>query len=103
MPDLGWGMFHAAYTSFFRFAAVPGPVYKNCTWVPEGSLAGFLLGAFLKSGRPRRPGNALQNAGGEAPHILEGLPGPPGPARPQKGTPKKYGQTAFRNPAYCTQ
>ncbi len=57
--------------------------------------------------------------GGEAPHLFEGLPGPPGPARPQKrtpktrpdlknappqirrdfkNTPKKSGQTAFRYP-----
>ncbi len=57
-------------------------------WVPEGSLAVF-GGAFLRSRRPRGPGKALQNAGGEAPHIFEGLPGPPGPARPQKRTTQK--------------
>ena len=68
-------------------------------WVPEGSLAGFIWGAFLRSGRPRRPGKALKNVGGFAPHMFEGLPGPPGPARPQKRTPKKSGQTAFRYPA----
>jgi hypothetical protein len=67
-------------------------------WVPEGSLAGFLLGAFLRSGRPRGPGKALKKVGGEAPHIFEGLFGAPGPARRQTGTPKKSGQTAFRYP-----
>ena len=41
---------------------------------------------------------ALKNVRGEAPHILEGLPGPPGPARPQKRTPK-IRRTAFRYPA----
>ncbi len=46
------------------------------------------LGAFLRSCRPRGPGKAFKNVGGEAPHILQGLPGPPGPARPQKRTPK---------------
>ncbi len=30
--------------------------------------------------------------------ILKAFPGPPGPAGPQKRTPKKSGQTAFRYP-----
>ncbi len=46
-------------------------------WVPEGSLAGFLGGAFLRSGRPRGPGKAFKNAEGEAPNIFEGFPGLP--------------------------
>ncbi len=37
--------------------------------------------------------------GGVAPHISEGFPGPPGPARPQNRTPQKSGQIAFRYPA----
>ncbi len=41
------------------------------------------------SGRPREPGKTLKKVGGEAPHIFEGLPGPPGPARPAKHTSKK--------------
>ena len=57
-------------------------------WVPEGSLAGFCWGAFLRSGRPRGPGKAFQKVGVLAPHLFEGLPGRPGPARPQKNTPK---------------
>ncbi len=64
-----------------------------------GHTTGYLpdLGdAFLKSGRPRGPGKALKIVGGEAPHILEGLPGPPGPARPQKRTQQKNGHTAQR-------
>ncbi len=55
--------------------------------------------AFLKSGRPRGPGKAFQNVGGEAPHILEGLPGP-GPARPQKRSPEKPDKTVFRYPDF---
>ncbi len=51
----------------------------------------------MKSGRPRRPGKALKGA--EAPHLFEGFPETPGPARPQKRTPKNSGQTAFRYPA----
>ena len=46
------------------------------------------LGEFLRSGRPRGPGKVFKKVGSEAPHILEGLPGPPGPARPQRCTPK---------------
>jgi hypothetical protein len=58
-------------------------------------LAGYLkadwpdfLGASLRSGRPRGPGKALKSVGGEDPHLFEGLPGPPRPARPQTSTPK---------------
>ncbi len=39
-------------------------------WVPEGSLAGFLLGRFLGSGRPLGALIASKNVGGEAPHIF---------------------------------
>jgi hypothetical protein len=35
-------------------------------WVPEGNLAGFLGGAFLRSGRPRGPGRSLKKMGGFA-------------------------------------
>ncbi len=52
----------------------PRPEYK----------AGYLkavwpdfLCAFLKSGRPRGPGEAFQSVESFAPHISEGLPGPP--------------------------
>jgi hypothetical protein len=44
--------------------------------------------AFLKFGRPRGSGKGFQKVGGEAPPLVEGFPGPPGPARPQKHTPK---------------
>ncbi len=47
----------------------------------------FCWDAFLRSRRPRGPGKAFKKVWGEAPHIFEGLPGPPGPARPQKCTP----------------
>ncbi len=65
-----------------------GPYLGWGFWVLEGSLAGFVRGTCLRSGRPRGPGKALKKVGGFAPHILEGFPGPPGPARPQKRTPK---------------
>ncbi len=41
---------------------------------------------------------SLKKVGGFAPHIFEGHPGPPWPARLQKCTPQKYDQTAFRYP-----
>ncbi len=56
-----------------------------------------LLGAFLKSGRPRGPGKALKSVGGFAPHIFEGLPGPRGRSD-LKNAPKNSGQIAFRYP-----
>ncbi len=56
----------------------------------------------MRLGRPRGPGKALKNVGGEAPHIFEGLPGPRG--RPDlKNEPTKSGQIAFRYPVYVTQ
>ncbi len=36
-------------------------VPKYEIWVPEGNLAGFCLGAFLRSGRPQGPGKAFKN------------------------------------------
>ena len=42
----------------------------------------------MKAGRPRGPRKAFKKVGGEAPHLFEGLVGLPGPARPQKRTPK---------------
>ena len=68
-------------------------------WVPEGSLAGFLLGRFLGSGRPLGALKPSKKVGGEAPHLLGGFQSPQGPPRPQKPTPKNSGQTAFRYPA----
>jgi hypothetical protein len=56
-------------------------------------------GACLRSGRPRRPGKVFKKVGCEAPHLFEGLPGPPGPARLQKRSQKTPGQTASRYPA----
>ncbi len=61
-------------------------------WVPA------VWPGFLKSGRPRGPWNVFKSVGGLRTHIFEGFPGPPEPARPQKRTPKKTGQTAFRYP-----
>ncbi len=40
-----------------------------------------LLGAFLRSGQPRRARESLQKCGGFAPHIFEGQPRAPGLAR----------------------
>ncbi len=74
-----------------------GPQPDHLSGYLKAVWPGF-WGAFLKSGRPRGPGKALKNVRGFAPHILEGFPGPPGPARLKK-TPQKSGQTAFRYPA----
>ncbi len=45
-------------------------------WVPEGSLAGFVGDAFLRSGRPRGPGKALKNVLPLT--LLKAFPGPRG-------------------------
>ena len=76
----------------FRITVAWGQVWQrkaagNFDRVPEGSLAGF-AGAFLRSGRPQGAREALENVVGFAPHHVECLPGPPGPARLQKSTPK---------------
>ena len=77
----------AAHLKPFSFT-LPG--YLKAVW-PN------LLGAFLKSGRPRRPGKAFKNVGGEAATFLKASPGPRG--RPDlKNAPNKFGQTAFRYP-----
>ncbi len=68
------------------------------TWVPEGSLAGFLGCIFEIWPAPGGPGRPSKMWGATPPHIFEGFPGPPGPARPQNA-PNKFGQTAFRYPA----
>ncbi len=67
-------------------------------WVPEGSLAGF-VGCVLRSGRPRGPGKAFQNVGGEAPQILDGFPGTLGPARPQECIPQKFRPDCLQVPS----
>ncbi len=46
-------------------------------------------GAFLKSGRPRGPGKAFRSVGVEAPHIFEGLLGPPRGRPDFKNAPNK--------------
>ncbi len=56
--------------------------------LPEGSLPELFGVRFLMSGLCRGPGKAIKKVGGEALHISEELPCSPGPARPQKGTPK---------------
>jgi hypothetical protein len=75
--------------------------------VPGRESGRICLGAFLKSGRPRGPGKALNNVGGEAPNIFGGLPGPRAgqnskmhttkPARLSSGT-----QTVFGASCACT-
>ncbi len=76
----------------FRITVAWGQVWQrkaagNFDRVPEGSLARF-AGAFLRSGRPRGPGRPSKMWWASPPHFFEGIPGPPGPARLQKSTPK---------------
>ncbi len=61
--------------------AVAGPIY----WVPEGSLAGFVGCVFEVWPAPGARAS-LEKGGGRSPHIFEGFPGPPRPARPQERT-----------------
>jgi hypothetical protein len=59
------------------------------------NLPGPEIDRFVRSGRPREPGRPFQKVRGEAPRLLKGSHGPPGPARPQEsfisgpGAPKK--------------
>jgi hypothetical protein len=73
----GSGVFIEARSAGPSFTGLALTGYLKAVW-PD------LLGAILRSGRPRGPGKAFKNVGGFAPHIMEGLPGPPGPARLQK-------------------
>ena len=56
----------------------------------EGVFQFFKVGnrSFWGSGRPQGPRIPGQKVGGFAPDLFEGFPGPPGPARPHKCTPK---------------
>ncbi len=69
-------------------------------WVPEGSLAGFCLGAFLGSGRPRGPGKAFQNVGGEAPTFLKAFPGPRGRPNFKNAPPKNNRPDCLQVPRF---
>ena len=77
-----WRRFRAESGGKFNFK------FDDLNWVRESSVAGFVGGAFLRSGGARGPGKALKKVGAKPPRIFEGFPRPPGPARPQKGTPK---------------
>ena len=61
----------------------PGHTRDWLYWVLEGSLAGFLGGAFLRFGRPRGPGKAL---GGLRPPPFGRVSGAPGAAQTPKMT-----------------
>jgi hypothetical protein len=67
-------------------------------WVPEGSLAGFLLGAFLRSRRPRGPPKGLQKCGGRSPPHFYRPSRAPGAGETSKMHPNTSGQIAFRYP-----
>ncbi len=68
-------------------------------WVPEGSLARFFRGAFLRSGRPRGPGKPFKNVGGFVPHLFESSPGPR--SRPDlKNAPRKIRPDFLQVPRY---
>ncbi len=54
---------------------------SDISWTWAGYLKAVwpdFVGAFLRSGRPRGPGKAFQNVGGEAPTDLKASPGPRG-------------------------
>ena len=73
------------------FALIPGmaedPAVSDSRFPgSRGAVAGYLKAvwpdffwvgnrSFWVSGRPRGPGKALKNVGGEAPRIFEGFPG----------------------------
>jgi hypothetical protein len=59
-------------------------IWKQCQTRNWGT--GYLKAVWLDVGPlgPLGPEKAFRNVGDEAPHICEGFPGPPGPARPQK-------------------
>ncbi len=54
---------------------------EHSRWVPEGSLAGCFRCLFEVWPGPGGPGKALQNVGGEAPHLFGRVSRAPG-ARP---------------------
>ncbi len=77
----------ADFRSLNNFTTLePSIGYLKAVWLD------FLV-SFLRSGRPRGPGKALQNVGGEAPHLFDGFPGPTGPARLRKITPSTQLET----------
>jgi len=80
--DLGW-----------RCCATTDVLQHKVQMAPSTSLPGCLKaiwlgfwGSFLRSGRAPGAREGFKKVGGFAPHIFEGFPGPPGPARPQKRT-----------------
>ena len=103
-PDVGQFAMNSRPTPTHDRPQKPGPGTGTNNeqlnyWVLEGSLARFCLGALLGSGRLRGPGRALKKVGGgDTPPQFEGVPWPPGPARPPKRTQQKPGQTACRYP-----
>ncbi len=67
-------------------------------WVPEGSLAGFWGGAFLRSGRPRGPGKAFEKVGCFAPHLSNGFVGRRGRPNPKNRRCPASPKTMYYNP-----
>ncbi len=70
------------------------------SWVPEGSLAGFCWGGFLRSGRPRGAREGLQKCGGLRPPHFARLSRAAGAGQTSKRHPPKSAQIAFRYPVW---
>jgi hypothetical protein len=79
-----WCRFRAESGGKFNFK------FDDLNWVREGSVAGFVGGAFLRSGGARGPGKALKKEGAK--------PQAPGAGQTSKRHPQKSGQIAFRYP-----
>ncbi len=75
--------------------------FKGVYWVPEGSLADFVLGRLLGSGRPLGALKPSQNVGGRSPLHFWMVLKLPGAAQTPKTDPQNSGQTAFRYPEGC--
>ena len=77
-----WGRFRAESGGKFNFK------FDDLNWVCEGSVAGFVGGAFLRPGGARGPGKALKKVGAKPPAFLKAFPGPRGRPDLKKAPPK---------------
>ena len=80
-PGPGTGTNNEQLTGYWK------AVWPDFAWVRYWGLAGSAV-----------PGEPSKKWGGDTPPQFEGVPWPPGPARPPKRTQQKPGQTACRYP-----